>query len=202
VSIAVVPLSPRRLRAFGELFEASSAPCFCRFWHFSGTKNDWLDRCANRPEENLAEQERALAASDPTACGLLAVDASEGAPAAEARALGWMKLAPLSSVPKLRGLPVYRALDLDAAATWAIGCLLVRPDARRRGVARALVSAAAPYAREHGAHAVLGFPRRSSAPLHDEEAFQGPEQLFRSLGYEVVHDVAPYPVYRHRLRAT
>ena len=183
----IVGLGRETLDAFRGLFEAASCGCFCRWWHFEGTKNEWLDRCAHRPEENLSEQAAAALREDDDARGLLALDGHE--------AVGWMKLAPLAAVPKLRGLPVYRALDLGERA-WAVGCFLVHPRARRSGVARALLEAAPAYAGARGAHAILGFPRRSSAPLYDEEAWQGPEALFRALGYELLHDEPPYPVYR------
>jgi GNAT superfamily N-acetyltransferase len=179
-----------RLRA---LFEASSSTCFCRYWHFGGTKNDWLDRCANRPEENAAELEAAVSAKDPGARGLVALDD-------DGTVVGWMKLTPRSSVPKLRSLPVYRSLDLgDNTTTYSIGCVLVRPDARGKGVARALAQAAPEIAKRWGARAIESYPRRSLEPLHAEEAWQGPEQLYVKSGFEPVVDVAPYPVYRKRL---
>jgi GNAT superfamily N-acetyltransferase len=178
-----------RLRA---LFEASGSACFCRYWHFEGTKNEWLERCADRPEENQAELERGLADGDPTARGLVAIDNDE--------VVGWMKLTSRAAVPKLRALPVYRSLDLGPeATTFSIGCFLVDVRHRRRGVARALVAAAPRFARAWGALAIEAYPRRSPDALHDEEAWQGPEALYTKLGWEVVHDVAPYPVYRKML---
>ena len=115
----------------------------------------------------------------------------------EDRIVGWMKLSARAVVPKLRALPVYRSLDLGPEdTTLSIGCLLVDPRARRRGVARALVTGAETHARARGARAIEAYPRRSSEPLHDEEAWQGPEQLFRELGFAPVVDLAPYPVYR------
>lgn len=176
-----------KLRAF---FEAASTTCFCRYWHFTGTKNEWLDRCANRPEENAADLEAAVRAHDPGARGLVAF-------AASGEIVGWMKLAPRSTLPKLRALPVYRSLDLgDEASTYSIGCMLVRPDVRGTGVARALTEASVRFVREWGGNAVEAYPRRSSEPLHAEEAWQGPERVFVESGFEPVVDVAPYPVYR------
>jgi GNAT superfamily N-acetyltransferase len=171
------------------LFEATSTPCHCRYWHFEGTKNEWLERCAFRPEENAAELSSAVRSGDPSGRGLVAV--TEGV------VLAWMKLTPRAAVPKLRRLPVYRSLDLgDDATTYSIGCLLVHPSARGRGLARDLVAAAPQFARAWGARAVEGYPRRSSEPLHAEEAWQGPERVFIDSGYEIVAGEPPYPVYR------
>lgn len=192
--LVVVPLSPATFPAFEALLAEAHSTCACRYWHFTGNKNAWLERCAFRPEENVAEQRAAVIARDGTAEGLLACrrEAAAGDPA-----LGWVKLARLDRVPKLRSLPVYRALDLGPEdVTLAIGCFLVSPAARRKGVARALVEGAVAHARAVGAHAIEGFPRRSSEPLYDEEVYQGPERLFVEAGFEVLHDVAPYPVYR------
>ncbi len=183
----VEPLAAKHLAGFAALFEAASSSCFCRYWHFTGTKNDWLDRCANRPEENLAEQADALARNDPSASGLVALE--------DGRVVGWMKLAPRASLPKLTSLPVYRQLVAEPG-TWTIGCFVVDPAARRRGVARALVEAADALVAAWGGHAIEAHPRRSTEPLHDEEAWQGPEKLFVELGFQPIHDDGPYPVYR------
>lgn len=188
--IPIEPLSEANLPRLIALFEASHSACFCRYWHFDGTKNDWLDRCAHRPEENAAELEAAARAGAIGARGLVALDDA-------GEAIGWMKLTPRSAVPKLRALPVYRSLDLGSEeTTYSVGCFVVRPDVRGRGVARALVEAAPRFARAWGARAIEAYPRRSTAPLHDEEAWQGPEGVFVAAGFEAVVDVAPYPVYR------
>jgi GNAT superfamily N-acetyltransferase len=186
----VEPLTGEYMAALARLFEAASSPCFCRYWHFTGNKNEWLDRCAHRPEENRAELEAALAAGDPSARGLVAIED-------DGTVVGWMKLTPRAAVAKLRALPVYRALDLGPEdTTLSVGCFLIDPSARRRGVARALLGAAEAIGRASGARAVEGYPRRAAEPLHDEEAWQGPERVFVELGFEAVHDLAPYPVYR------
>ena len=186
-AIVVEALREEHLAGFAKLFEAASSSCFCRYWHFTGTKNEWLDRCANRPEENLAEQREAVARGDRSAGGLVALRGAE--------VVGWMKLAPRESLPKLTSLPVYRQLVAEPG-TWTIGCFVVDPAARRHGVARALVRAAESYVGAHGGRAIEAHPRRSTEPLHDEEAWQGPERLFVELGFTAIHDVSPYPVYR------
>lgn len=188
--IEVEVFESAHVERFGSLFEAASSPCFCRYWHFTGTKNDWLDRCAHRPEENLAEQAAAVRSGDVSARGLVAVDR-----AARGAVVGWMKLAPLEALPKLKGLPVYKALPVEPGS-WAVGCFLIHPGRRRAGVARALLQAAEHHVRAWGGRVILGYPRRSTEPLHDEEAWQGPERVFVELGFAPVHDVPPYPVYR------
>lgn len=185
----VVPLTAARLAGLRALFDAASCPCFCRYWHFGGTKNEWLDRCAHRPEENAGELDAAVREQREDGAGLVALDGEE--------VVGWMKLVRRSVVPKLRSLPVYRGLDLgDDARTLSVGCFLVHPAHRKRGVARALLEGAEALGRERGASAIEGYPRRSSEPLHDEEAWHGPEAVFVACGFEHVAGEPPYPVYR------
>lgn len=191
--LVVEPLAERHLAALDVLFEAVGSSCFCRYWHFEGTKNEWLDRCAFRPEENREELAAAVRARHPSGAGLVALGASQ-------QALGWMKLTARSAVPKLRRLPVYRSLDLgpeDQVA--AVGCFVVHPSARRAGVAQHLLRGGVAWARAEGFRVIEGYPRRSAEPLHDEEVWQGPEAMFVSEGFSPFHDVAPYPVYRRVL---
>jgi GNAT superfamily N-acetyltransferase len=87
----------------------------------------------------------------------------------------------------------------DDEGVWSVGCLLVRPDRRRHGVARALVEAAPEHVRRWGGRVVEAYPHRVPHEQHDEEAWMGPERLFVSLGWELwqaAHTAAPYPVYR------
>jgi GNAT superfamily N-acetyltransferase len=98
-------------------------------------------------------------------------------------------------VPKLRRLPVYRALALgDDEGVWSIACFLVRPDRRRRGVARALLRGAQARLPAWGGRMLEAYPRRSTEPMHDEEAWMGPLAVFTDAGFGVRHDDGPYPV--------
>jgi GNAT superfamily N-acetyltransferase len=195
--LRVEPLGPGNVEAWLALFERAASPCFCRFWHFTGTKNEWLARCATG-DENVDEARASATAGNDDASGLVALDGD--------RAVGWLKVAPRRSLPKLRGLPIYRGLDLGPdEGVFSVGCFLVDPASRRRGVAGALLDAVPDFVRARGGSAVEAFPRHvhetHGARLHDEEAMMGPEALFVSRGYarlEVVPDFAltQYPVYR------
>ncbi|HEY1695760.1 MAG TPA: GNAT family N-acetyltransferase [Polyangiaceae bacterium] len=194
----VTPLTPELLGAWGALFEASASACFCRWWHFEGTKNEWLARCFEDPARNRAEQAALVDRGAIEARGLLAME--DDAPE---KAVGWMKLAPRALLPKLRKQGAYRAVDLgDDGGVWSVGCLLVRPDRRRHGVARALVQAAPDAVRAWGGRAVEAYPHRVSHALHDEEAWMGPEGIFVTEGWQLAqlaNEAAPYPVYRKLL---
>jgi GNAT superfamily N-acetyltransferase len=195
----VVALDETTASAWQNLFEVCESPCFCRYWHFQGTKNDWLDRCAHRPEENRDEQLALVRSRAVEARGLLALD--------DAEAIGWMKLVPRSGLAKLRRQGAYRALDLGPDdGVWSIGCLLVRPDRRGHGVAHALVTAAPSTVRawsaiDRPALAIEAYPRGNlagTAPLrlHDEEAWVGTQSLFERCGFVRIAGEDAYPVMR------
>jgi GNAT superfamily N-acetyltransferase len=187
--VRITPLTVDNAGAWRALFEKSGCTCFCRWWHFTGNKNEWLARGFEDPAKNFDDQAALVVAGAPEARGLLAME--------DEAAVGWMKLAPRALLPKLRRQGAYRPVDLgDDEGVWSVGCLLVRPDRRRSGVARALVEAAPEQVRAWGGRAVEAYPHRVAHALHDEEAWMGPESVFAALGWKPVHDVAPYPVYR------
>ena len=189
----VEPLAPAHLSGWKALFDASGSPCFCRYWHFVGNKNAWLERCAFTPETNAVEQSALVTRGDPAGRGLVAI-ADDGS------VVGWMKLVPRAVVPKLRGLPVYKNLDLGADdEVYSVGCFLVHPAHRKRDVARALLAAADAFVLAWGGTVVEAYPRRSAEPMNDEEAWMGPEVIFGEHGFIAQHDEGPYPVYRKRL---
>lgn len=174
------------------LFEACGSACFCRWWHFAGTKNEWIERCALRPEENRRELEEALAAGSDSARGIVAIAGDE--------VVGWMKLAPRASLPKLRALPVYRAHELGTdEGVFSIGCFLVHPEHRRRGVARAMLAAAPTIVRAWSGTAIEAYPHAIDRTMYDEEAWMGPNALFEHAGFTQRGGELPYPVLRLRV---
>lgn len=175
------------------LFEAAGSPCYCRFWHFSGTNNDWLARCADGGVENRRELAAALEAGSDEARGVVAL-----AP----EVVGWMKVAPAEAVAKAYERRLYKGLPCfsgDRAGVYLIGCALVHPAYRRRGVATALVAGAVKFAPAWGARALEALPRRPREPVGDEELWTGPVSAFTKNGFVEVNTFEPYPVLRRTL---
>jgi len=184
------PLTPAASEALGALFERAGSSCYCAYWHFEGDKNAWLARLAFEPEENR----RVLAArSALQPCGVVARTGEV--------VIGWMKLEPARELAKVYAQRPYRALPglgAQRSGVWTIGCFLVDPAWRRRGVARALLRRGVEAARDAGATALEAFPRRAEG-VRDEELWTGPFPLFEGEGFVVEHAQAQYPVLRCNL---
>ena len=190
---------PEHAAGLVVLFESAGSPCYCRYWHFPGDKNAWLERCAVAPQESRGELERGLAAGSDDARGVVAL-----APGSTERVIGWMKVAPAAAVPKLYDQRLYRKLPCfqgDRAGVYVIGCALVDPSTRHRGIATALVAGAVRIAPSWGASALEALPRRPREPVSDEELWTGPLTAFLANGFVEVHTFDPYPVLRRELRA-
>jgi GNAT superfamily N-acetyltransferase len=116
--------------------------CWCQSWRGADAAFGRSEPGANR------ERLRAQVASNDFAPGLLAYIGKEP--------VGWCGLGPRRAMPRLvnsRTIPT-----VDDLPVWSIGCFRIRVGYRRRGVARALLAAAAEYARERGAPAIEGYP--------------------------------------------
>jgi GNAT superfamily N-acetyltransferase len=195
VGVAVEAAGPGHAAALGALFTAAGSPCFCRFWHFSGDNNAWLDRCYNQPGVNRAELEAALAAGSDEARGVVALGADGGV-------VGWLKVAPAAVMTKAYSRRLYRKLPCfegDRAGVFLVGCALVHPAHRHRGVATALVAGAVRLAPAWGARALEALPRRPKEPVSDDEMWTGPMGVYERNGFVEVYAFEPYPVLRREL---
>lgn len=191
---SVRPVSPSDGEGLAALFEGSHCPCYCRYWHFEGDKNAWLERAALGRDESRRELEEAIASGSDEGLGLVARLGDA--------VVGWLKLAPALSLKKPYEQRFYRALPCfggDRAGVMLIGCMLVHPAHRKRGVAKSLLEGAIVAARARGASAIEALPRRPRESVSDEELFMGPASTLLALGFEEVGGEGPYPVLRKQL---
>jgi GNAT superfamily N-acetyltransferase len=95
---------------------------------------------------------------------------------------------------------------VDERPAWSIVCFVVARQARRQGVARALLEAAIAYANEHDATLVEAYP----AVTHGERisaanAFKGTLGMFERAGFEVAEwrqanrTSSPRPIVRREV---
>jgi GNAT superfamily N-acetyltransferase len=143
--------------------------CWCQAWR--GTrKADGLG------DDNRARLEAQVRAG-PFAPGVIAYLGDEP--------VGWCGLGPRAAMPRLVGSRTIPAVD-DTPA-WSIGCFVVRPGFRRRGVARALLRGAVAYARSQGAPVVEAYPiDPAGARVSGAFGFVGFLSTFEAAGFRRV----------------
>ena len=169
------PLTPELMDDFGEVLRGNfGAGCWCTFPRITEAETRALPG-----EGSVSRRRRAvmteLATRDP-APGLLAYE--DDAP------VGWVAVAPrheLKRTDRSRATP--RVDDIDV---WVIPCVTVRKGARGRGIAVALIRAAAQYAARFGAPAVEAYPRAGNERTGDDNAYFGTEPMFRRAGFRVI----------------
>jgi GNAT superfamily N-acetyltransferase len=169
--LKIVRLTPGRIGDMAQVLRGTwGSACYCLFPRM--TESD-------RRREHPGQSSRAImtkVAAKRRAPGLLAYVGGEPA--------GWVAVAPR---PDLRRIDRSKATPrVDEVAVWVIPCITVRRGFRRRGVARALISAAVEYAASQGAPAVEAYPRAGDVDVHDDFAFIGTEALFRKAGFRKV----------------
>ena len=93
-----------------------------------------------------------------------------------------------ADVQRSRSMP-----PVDEVPVWIIPCMTVLKAHRGQGVALALLRAAIDYAREQGAPAIEGYPRKDGKRMSDGAVFMGTESLFQRAGFRKIRDLLPKP---------
>lgn len=105
---------------------------------------------------------------------------------------GWCAVAPREEYPKLGRSRA--TAPVDDQPVWSVVCFYVLRSARRRGLSKALLSAAVALATQHGAKIVEGYPVEGGS-----NPFRGVASVFASAGFEEVARRAPNrPFMRYR----
>lgn len=155
---------------FGAVLRGSwGVGCWCMFPRLGSAEGQRLGSAQRRAAmTRLARRRRAP--------GLLAFDRDE--------AVGWIAIAPRT---QYRRIEASRATPrVDDEDVWVIPCITVRPSARGRGIALALIRAAVKYAKTQGAPVVEAYPRAGAQRTKDDNAYFGTEPLFRRAGFKVI----------------
>lgn len=171
--LTVTALTPADLPAWLEFFDHRAFPdnpewgtCYCRAF-LVAQGEDWDAACATNVNR-------------PRMCDAIRAGEVSGALAWEGgRVVGWAQHGPARrfSTPDQRLFPPYQERD-DVAA---IICFVIAPDARGRGVARALLRGSLTQLQAAGFREVVA----RAAPEGDDTAhqFTGPLALYRSEGF-------------------
>lgn len=168
------PLTPRLMDAMGEVLRGSwGVGCWCMYPRLAGEAMGLGSKGRRAAMTRLARRRRAP--------GILAFEADEP--------VGWIAIAPRTELRRIEASRVTPRVDDEDV--WVIPCITVRPTARGRAIAVALIRAAVAYAARWGAPAVEAYPRAGSARTADDNAYFGTEPLFRRAGFRVVREPLP-----------
>ncbi len=171
------PLTPSLMDNFGAILRGCwGAGCWCMYPRLTDKQMREL------PGPESANQRRRDAmmrlARRRRAPGLLAFEGDEP--------VGWIAVAPRNELARIE---LSRATPrVDDEDVWVIPCVTVRKTARGRGIALALIRAAAAYAIEKGAPAVEAYPRAGTVRTGDDNAYFGTEPLFRRAGFRIIQE--------------
>ena len=141
--VVVVPATPERWSDVVTLLGGSAdRGCWCQSWRGSSSP---IGR--GEPDRNRRLL-RSQVDDETFAPGVVAY--------ADGQPVGWCGLGPREAMPRLSGSRTIPRVD--DRPVWSIGCFVVRPGHRRRGVTRSLLAGAVAYARSCGATCIEGYP--------------------------------------------
>ncbi len=185
-SLDIHPLTPDRWDAFVRLFGARGAcgGCWCMHWRLP--RADYERRKGGKNRAAM----RALVENGTKAPGVLAYIGDEP--------VGWCAVAPREEYVRLERARVLRRVD--AEPVWAIVCVFVAAEHRRRGVSVALLDGAARFAAEHGATIVEGYPvEPKGGDMPAVFAWTGTAAAFQAAGFREVARGSPgRPIVRRQ----
>lgn len=149
----------------------------------------WCQRFKLRPRESFAgfpAEERAARLREQTDCGQPGSGPTSGLVAyLGGEPVGWCAVEPRTAYEGLvrnNRVPWEgRAEEKTDDSVWAVTCLFTRAGFRKRGVSRALASAAVGFARERGARALEGYPITTTNAI-SEELHVGTTSVFADAG--------------------
>jgi GNAT superfamily N-acetyltransferase len=181
--IDIKPLTPDRWSQFETVMGPSGCGgCWCMYWRIS--RADF----ARAGAKNKARYRRIVERGPPP--GLVAF--VDGEPA------GWVQVSPRADLPTLDRSRLLKRID--DAPVWSISCFFVRNRFRGRGLSKALVDAAAEYAKKNGAKIVEAYPWATDEKKAPITIFTGIFSTFARAGFKTIDARAPHrPIMRKRV---
>jgi GNAT superfamily N-acetyltransferase len=140
----------------------------------------WRNRALEHGDAKKRALQRRVRAGRDT--GLVAYDGGDP--------VGWVSIAPRKEYRELLRSPQYRPRDEDESV-WSLVCFAVDREARRGGVAEALLEAAVAHACSRGAASVEAY---AHATKRDD--YMGSRQLYLAHGFEVVREATKRVIVR------
>lgn len=194
--LEILPLTPARLPDLASLFGQGGDPKWCWCTWFRVPNSDFTKASPRRNRGVLTTAVRTTA-REGRAPGLIAYRDGE--------AIGWVSLGPRDDYERLQRSKVLA--PLDDKPVWSIVCFVVARNARRQGVAKALLAAAVSYAREHGATLLEAYPVETDGErVASANVYHGTLTMFARAGFKVAERrqvnraTRAHPIVRRALR--
>lgn len=185
--LSVVPANQASWDDLQTIFGTRGAASGCQCQRFKLARRESF---ASFPAE-----ERGFRLREQTDCGQPESDTTSGLVAYLGdEPVGWCAVEPRTAYSGLirNNRVPWTGRDEDRAddSVWAVTCLFARAGFRKRGVSRALASAAVGFARDRGARALEGYPILTTDVI-TEELLVGTRSVFADAGLREVS--APTP---------
>lgn len=187
--LEIRPLTADSLSDYLDFFDRTAfmdntmwAGCYCHFYSFPGTRDEWS---LSRSAEN--RQARAELVRRGRAQGYLAY--------AGGKVVGWCNAASRSMLP---GLDREEALRIESADdVGSIVCFVVAAPYRGQGVAKQLLEAACRGLQAQGLSIAEAYPR--SEDRSASAAYHGPLSMYLAAGFDLYRDAGDRKIVRKRL---
>ena len=180
MTLKIRPLTPDLWPDLEDLFGEKGAcnGCWCMYWRIGAAYR-------RKPGSANRAAFRAIVKRGPPP-GLLAFDGD--------RAVGWCQVTPRDELPALDRS--WRLQRVDDLPVWALSCFYVRIGYRRKGVTKALISAALRVAKRAKAPALEAYP--FDADVSPSASSTGFATTFARAGFKVVaRRDPPRPIMRY-----
>lgn len=153
--------------------------CFCMYWEFGGTDEEWLKRTPAQRRERKLELLK-----EGRTHGLLLYE--------DKKPIAWCQYGHRSYFTKLSKNKTYEKTAYEDV--WCITCFCVAKEYRKKGLSRLLLRRAVDHLRQIRAGVVEAYPRKGKH--EDEEVWQGPLSIFQAEGFTIHIDHETHPVVR------
>ena len=159
------------------------AGCYCLFYHYPGTQEEWNQRLASENRAGIRELIRAGKAHGYHAF-------VDGEPA------GWCHATPRGELPQFERFEQFRVGDSERVGS--IVCFVIAPPYRRHGIARRLLDAACDGFRRRGLAFAEAYPAKN--PDSDARAYHGPLRMYLAAGFAPLRETEDYVIVRKPLQ--
>ena len=181
VDLDIRPVSPDQHDAvlhYFDLVAYADNPAWAKCYCMERLAPDYSERIKDQNRASRSELIRSAKAN-----GLVAYRLG--------RVVGWCHAAPKA---EMLNLPTGPERNVGA-----IVCFVVAPDARRQGIATALLEAAVTHLRERGMTAAEAYPRTADETATPQALYVGPRAMYRRAGFEPVREIEDFTVMRKSL---